>query len=386
MKKSIKELLTMISNGQLNTEHSTQRQFLYGMVQDVLESGEVISKAGAVINSILEFDIQLPAIYFFHNTDTETTNLHDGKQRLLSLYYFCYPTNGCTVTTIINGKQYCNYESLPTELQEKLMNYEFDIVERTGTTQQEEISFKRINKSGLPATDYEILRGMEFGTFMTQFEDYINNYSRIHDSVKPISRGSQAYNLLLTCFNIKDDHSKASNSKTFNRLKESIASVRNNGFDASAYKLDKILNLFNELSKILKKVKEEKILWISNYVIRNNYDENKVKDTFTQAMREENDIPKWNLATLKTYLDSLIAKNKVLCSKRFFGNEIKDQLYHQYGRCQHVNEDGTQCNVTSYSALEVDHKVPWAEGGQTNYMNAQLLCKSHNAAKGKKNN
>lgn len=384
MKKSVKELLTMISNGQLNTEHSTQRQFLYGQEQTLLESGEVTSKAGAVINSILDLNIQLPAIYFFHNKDTNSTNLHDGKQRLLSLYYFCYPTNGCTVTTIINGKQYCNYDALPAELQDKLMNYEFDIVERTGTTKDEEISFKLINKSGLPLIDYEILRGMDFGTFMTQFEDYINNYSKNHDSVNPISRGNQAFKLLLVCFNIKDDHTKASNSKTFNNLKEAIAAVRNNGFDASLYKLDKILNLFNDLSKILKKVKEDRLLWMSNYIIRNNYDENKIKDTFTKAMREENDIPKWDLATLKTYIDSLIRKNKVLCSKRFFTNDVKDQLYHQYGRCQHVNDDGTQCNVTCYSALEVDHKVPWAEGGQTNYMNAQLLCKSHNASKGKK--
>lgn len=91
MQKTLRELLEMVENGELNTEHSTQRKFLYADEPALLESGEQTTKAGAVINSILELGIQLPAIYFFHNTDTNTINLHDGKQRVLSLYYFAKP-------------------------------------------------------------------------------------------------------------------------------------------------------------------------------------------------------------------------------------------------------------------------------------------------------
>lgn len=384
MKLKVSQLMEMIKSGELKTEHSTQRQFLYGSTACILETGETTTKAGSVIHSMLELNIQLPAIYFFHNTDTNTTNVHDGKQRLLSIYYFINPCYNHITTAKLFDRDYSNADSLPEELREKLLNYEFDIVERSGTTREEELSFKLINTCGLPLTDYEVLAGMQFGTFITQFENYINNLSKRMDSIKDIGRGAQAYSILLVCFDIRDDHSCASKSRTFNKLNEQLKAVRNLPFNAADWKLDKILNLYNNLTKILKKVKEEKLLFISNYVIRNNFDENKVTDAFTALMREENDIGRWDDNTIRTYINTLIQKNMRLYSKRFFTPDVKDELYRQFGRCQHINEDGTQCNVTNYSALEVDHKIPWSEGGQTNIMNAQLLCKAHNTSKGKK--
>lgn len=388
MQKTVRELLEMISKGELNTEHSTQRRFLYADEAHLLESGEETTKAGAVINSILELGIQLPALYFFANTDTNTLNLHDGKQRLLSIYYFVNPTINCTVTTIINGRTYSNFNALDSDMQEQLMNYVFDIVERTGTTEQEEISFKLINKCGLPLTDYEVVRGMFYGPFLTQFETYIEAISRRLDNVRSIGRGMQAYNILLNLFQIPLDHTSLAKSRAFDLLKNRLRQVRNTSFNAADYKADTFLNKFNELMKITTKklFKEERAMNIISYCIVNNYNIDKVIDSFRAAARSENDISSWDMQTLKTYIDVLIREDKALCPIRFFSKDIKDRLYQQYGRCQHVDEDGTQCNVSAYSALEVDHIVPWAEGGQTNITNAQLLCKSHNAAKGKRLN
>lgn len=388
MKKTLKELINMIDNGTLNTEHSTQRQFLYANEQTILESGEITTKAGAVINSILELKIQLPAIYFFYNTDTNTTNLHDGKQRVLSAYYFIKPNQYCSVSTIINGENYSNFNALDQEMQDRLMNYEFDIVERSGTTAEEETSFKLINKSGMPLTDYEIVKGMFFGPFLTQFENYVEGVSKRLDNIKEIARGAQAYNILLNIFQITLDHNSLVKSRAFDELKARLRQVRNNNFDAAAYKADIFLTKFNELMSISckKLFKEERAMNIISYCLKNNYNLDRVIDSFRVAARRENDMGAWDMQTLKTYIDALIKKNKILCATRFFSKEIKDELYRTYGRCQHVDEYGRQCNVTSYSALEVDHIIPWAEGGQTNIRNAQLLCKSHNVSKGKKLN
>ena len=386
MQKTLKELLEMVENGELNTEHSTQRKFLYADEPALLESGEQTTKAGAVINSILELGIQLPAIYFFHNTDTNTINLHDGKQRVLSLYYFINPTRECSVTTILNSHSYSNFNALDLEKQEQLMNYTFDIVERTGTTEQEEISFKLINKSGLPLTDYEVVRGMFYGSFLTQFENYIEAASRRLDNIKPIGRGIQAYNILLNLFQISLDHTSLNKSRAFDLLKNRLRQVRNSPFVAADYKADIFITKFNELMRITTKklFKEERAMSIITYCISNNYDIDKVIDTFRAAARGENDISSWDMQTIKTYIEALIKQNKTLCPTRFFSKDVKDQLYKTYGRCQHVTEEGLQCPITAYSALEVDHVIPWAEGGQTNITNAQLLCKSHNAAKGKR--
>lgn len=95
-----------------------------------------------------------------------------------------------------------------------------------------------------------------------------------------------------------------------------------------------------------------------------------------------NDIISWDMQTHKTFIDKFILNNLKLCPQRKFNKDIKDILYQRSARCAHIDENGQRCTETSYSKLEVDHIVPWANGGQTTLDNAQLLCKHHNASKG----
>ena len=47
--------------------------------------------------------------------------------------------------------------------------------------------------------------------------------------------------------------------------------------------------------------------------------------------------------------------------------------------------DSKAAILNTNHSFEVDHIIPWANGGQTTLDNAQLLCKYHNASKGNKN-
>ena len=143
MQKTVREIIDMINRGELNYNQSTQRKFVYASIEAQLPCGKT-TKSGSLINAILEEGIQLPAVYFWYNTDTNKLNIHDGKQRLLSLYYFINPTATINITTIRNGKV-TNFDALSDEDQEKLLNYTFDIVERSGTSVEEERSFYLIN-------------------------------------------------------------------------------------------------------------------------------------------------------------------------------------------------------------------------------------------------
>jgi hypothetical protein len=49
------------------------------------------------------------------------------------------------------------------------------------------------------------------------------------------------------------------------------------------------------------------------------------------------------------------------------------------GRCSYISPDGRRC--TSKHALEIDHKIPIAFGGQSTPDNLQLLCRAHNQYK-----
>ncbi len=81
------------------------------------------------------------------------------------------------------------------------------------------------------------------------------------------------------------------------------------------------------------------------------------------------------------------AELTVLDSKRSFNEAERIKIYRaQEGLCQECLKLGlpkTEAQV-SWSGYQADHIVPWIKGGQTAKWNGQVLCTSHNAAKGSK--
>ena len=381
MQKTVREIIDMINTGKLQYNQSTQRKFVYADMDAQLDCGKT-TKSGSLIHSILEYDIQLPAVYFWHNTDTGHLNIHDGKQRLLSLYYFINPTPNINFTTIRNGKA-MNFNALSTADQDKLLNYTFDIVERTGTSEEEEKSFYLINTNSVNLTSYECLSGMLHGTFLTQFEYFVEHAAKTMDQVKPIGRGEQAYKLLLTMFDLCDSKKAAGNDKSMLLLCDRIRPLRDNWFDPKSFSFDEILQVFNEFSRVTK-VKEDRALAVAAYIVRKNYEADDVINLYRKSIKGINDIGSWDIDTHKTFIDYFVENgySASLDPKRNFDKEIKDQLYARSNCCAHIDDNGNHCTETNYSKLEVDHITPWSKGGRTILANAQLLCKHHNTSKG----
>ena len=381
MQKTVREIIDMINAGKLQYNQSTQRKFVYADMDAQLDCGKT-TKSGSLIHSILEYDIQLPAVYFWHNTDTGHLNIHDGKQRILSLYYFINPTPNINFTTIRNGKA-MNFNALSSADQDKLLNYTFDIVERTGTSEEEEKSFYLINTNSVNLTSYECLSGMLHGTFLTQFESFVEHSAKTMDQVKPIGRGEQAYKLLLTMFDLCDSKKATSNDKSMLLLCDRIRPLRDNWFDPKSFSFDEILQVFNEFSRVTK-VKEDRALAVAAYIVRKNYEADDVINLYRKSMKGINDIGSWDIDTHKTFIDYFVENgySASLDPKRNFDKEIKDQLYARSNCCAHIDDNGNHCTETNYSKLEVDHITPWSKGGRTILANAQLLCKHHNTSKG----
>lgn len=386
MQKTVKEIIDMINAGTLNYNQSTQRKFVYADMDAQLDgyNGKV-TKAGSLIHSILEEDIQLPAVYFWHNTETKSLNIHDGKQRLLSIYYFINPTPQFTINTVRNGKG-TNFAALSQADKDKLLNYTFDIVERSGTSAEEERSFYLINTNSVNLTAYECVSGMLHGNYLTGFENYIDRLAVTKTVIKPIHRGEQAYRFLLTMFDIADSKKTLGADPAIINLCDAIRDLRNNTFDPKRQRFNEILELFADLATVTKnsKIKEERLLAVAAYVIRKNYLALDIKQLYERSVAQRNDIASWDLATHKTFIDYFVENNYAasLDPQRNFTKDIKDQLYAQSGRCANVDTSGNLCTETNYSKLEVDHITPWSKGGRTILGNAQLLCKHHNTSKG----
>lgn len=378
MQKTVKEIIDMINRGELNYNQSTQRKFVYASIEAQLPCGKT-TKSGSLINAILEEGIQLPAVYFWYNTETGKLNIHDGKQRLLSLYYFINPTATINITTIRNGKATI-FDALSDKDQETLLNYTFDIVERSGTSVEEERSFYLINTNSVNLTSYECISGMLHGTFLTEFENYIDCMSKTMDAVNPVNRGEQAYKFLLAMFNLHDSKKAASNDKSMMCLSDAIRPLRNNIFEAKDFSFNEIIYVFSELSKATK-IKEDRAIAVATYIVRSGYRSDDIVDYYRRCMKEINDISSWDITTHKTFIDAFV-NGLQLDPQRNFTKDIKDELYRKSPRCAHISDDGTRCTESSYNKLEVDHILPWSKGGRTKLDNAQLLCKSHNTSKG----
>lgn len=380
MIKTVRELMDMLNEGKLHTEQSTQRSFLYNNSHDQIignEYGGKITRAGAVVNAIIERDISLPPLYFWKNTDTGELNVLDGKQRLLSIYYFIYPTKDIVVTTRINGYN-AQFVSLTEEDKNKLLDYEFAIIEVSGNKTEEEKHFFAINKNGVPLTDYECIRGMYYGPFIYDFENYIENKRKVFDSIKEIGRGEQALKLLYKFFDLSIDKQSAAKSSSLNTLKDRLVPLRQNRFNPANFNANEIIETFNDIMSLKGiNVSEDIALTIANYIIRRNYNSINIINAYRICCANINDISKWDIETHKIFIERLINDNMILDGKRFFSKEDKDNLYKKFHSCQEVG-----CTEDRYNMLEVDHIKPWSDGGRTILDNAQLLCKHHNTSKG----
>lgn len=330
------------------------------------EDGE-LTKAGNIIRSILQFDIQLPALFFWEKENGEY-NIHDGKQRILSLYYFIKPNKDINIITRLHGKEY-GYIGLEKEQREKLLDYKFDIVVKKGKPEQEENSFYLINTNSEPLTDYESLRGMFHGTWIYEFEKYLEAKSKVIDKIVKIGRGLQSILFLYNCFGLLGEKDAPLRVRTY------LRGIRNNSFEQQDYDLDKIIEIFAEFSKITS-VKDEKAIQVASYIVAKGWDKDKIMDYYRKRMREINDIKSWKMETHRVAITRLIQDNIECDGKRLFTDEDKSVLYKRSQRCAEIG-----CSISSYKELETDHFTPWSKGGSTILGNAQLLCKLHNASK-----
>lgn len=385
MKKTVAELITMYEGNILHTDQTTQRKFIYADVEDIPTSVGMTSHAGDLITSIMDRDIQLPALYFWRTVgDPEVPdyaedqyNIHDGKQRFLSIYYFVKGH----ISAVVHNKE-CRFSDLSVEDKKKLLTYTFDIVVREGTKAQEEESFILINTRSIPLTMYEALRGAYYGKFFTEFEAYVNSYPG--NSIKNVGRGEQAIWLLYTALGIVT----CPDRKQLSTLaKKELSICRNDSFDRHKNNFDKIIEVFCKLQpsfgglvNIDNNKNPHKMWRIATFIV-DNYAKyiDKIVAYYAGGWVASNDIKKWKYEVHVTAIKALVRDDVHCAYNRFFSDDVKRTLFEKSHKC-------ARCGKTfNYNDLDVDHILPWSKGGMTILDNAQLMCRSCNASKGKNN-
>ncbi len=354
-------------NGKLTIQPEFQRNYIYN-------DGK---KDVAVIESVLK-GYPLGLIYFVE-VDDEKYEVLDGQQRITSLGRF--KTNKFPIKDKNGMQQY--FDGLAGNLQEKILNTPLTIYICKGEESEIKEWFKTINIVGVPLNDQELLNSIYSGSFVTLAKKQFSN-----------SRNSnvQKWSAYITGDVNRQDI-----------LKTALEWVSKGKIDdyMSKHRFD---DNINELVSYFDSV----IDWVSTVFVDV---EPSMRGREWGRLYEEYHLQAYNPSHVSERVQELLGDPQVqdkkgiyefvlgmeedfsLINIRVFDEMTKRAVY-KY-QTDIANEKGiSNCPICASSGtsnkdriyklneMDADHVTAWSRGGSTDIDNCQMLCKTHNRAKG----
>lgn len=355
--------------GKLTIQPEYQRNYIYA---------EQNREAG-VIDSIIK-GYPLGIIYFNKVNDNEFEVL-DGQQRITSIGRFV--TDKFAIKDHNGMEQY--FSGLAKDIQERILNTTLLIYECSGTETEIKEWFKTINIAGVPLNVQELLNAVYSGSFVTMAKEEFSNSqnANIQKWSSYISGSANRQDFLHTALewvskgNIGDYMSLHRQDKNINELKTYFNSV------------------LNWIESVFKSVESEMrgLDWGRLYEAyhKKAYDINKV-DTMVKQLYGDPYVK--NRKGVFEYILSGCEDTKLL-DVRIFDEATKRAVYAkqtQDAECEHISNcplcalghDANKNRIWKISEMDADHVAAWSKGGATSIDNCQMLCKTHNRAKGNK--
>lgn len=328
--------------GKLNIRPPYQREFIYKDKQ-----------RDAVINTLTR-DFPLNVMYWAV-CDDGSYEVIDGQQRTISI---CQYVEG---DFAFNDRYFHN---LQTDEQEQILNYKLMIYLCSGTDSQKLEWFKTINIAGEKLTDQELRNAVYAGPWLSDAKRYFSKTD------------CAAYNIggdYLVGTAIRQDY-----------LETVIGWIGNGEIEAYMAKQQLKPNA-NELwlyfqsiinwvkTTFVKYRKEMKgVEWGELYAEFKNgeFDSVKLESEISKLMEDEDVTKKKGI-----YAYVLTHKEKHLSIRAFSDNQKRESYERQKGICTVCKEH------FELNEMEADHITPWHDGGKTNALNCQMLCKEDNRRK-----
>lgn len=356
-------------SGKLTIQPEYQRNYIYA-------DGK---KDVAVIQSILK-GYPLGLIYFNKVADDKFEVL-DGQQRITSIGR--YATGKFAVKDQNDLEQY--FSGLPQDKQDKILNTELLIYECQGSESEIKEWFKTINIAGVPLNNQELLNAVYSGPFVTLAKAEFSNSQNANIQMWSayISGNVNRQDYLATALDwvshghVGDYMSQHRYDDNINELKTYFTSVID--WTSSVF-----IDVKNEMCGLE---------WGRLY---EQYHQNAYSPTdVSQRLHELYADPYvTNKRGIVEYILSGCSDTKLL-NIRIFGEADKQTVYEQQtitAREQGISNcplcamgnDANHDRIWKLSEMDADHVTAWSKGGSTDISNCQMLCKTHNRAKGNK--
>lgn len=359
-------------SGKLVIQPEYQRNYIYA--SDGGGKREV-----AVIDSILkEYPIGL---IYFNKVSEDKFEVLDGQQRITSIGRFV--TNKFAIKDE-NGMEQ-TFGGLASDKKKKILETKLLIYECEGTESQIKEWFRTINIVGVPLNNQELLNAVYSGPFVTLCKEEFSN--------------SQNANIQKWSAYIKG----SANRQDFLERALDWVSKGNISEYMTRHRYDRNIN---EVKTYFNTV----IDWVSSIFIEV---EDEMKGLEWGRLYEEYHSKSYNPKKVleevkKLYADSYVKKRKgifeyilggsvdtKLLEVRVFDEAIKKSVHSKqtaeakengHSNCPlcAIGHDSNKNKVWTLKEMDADHVTAWSKGGATDIKNCQMLCKTHNRAKGNK--
>jgi 5-methylcytosine-specific restriction endonuclease McrA len=353
--------------GKLTIQPEYQRNYIYA-------DGK---KDVAVIESILK-GYPLGLIYF-NKVSSNCLEVLDGQQRITSFGRFV--TNKFAIQDESGMQQY--FDGIASDKRDKILSTKLLIYECEGEETEIKDWFKTINIYGVPVNHQEILNAVYSGPFVTLAKVEFSNSqnSNIQKWGAYISGSVNRQDFLERALewvsegNIDDYMSRHRYDKNITELKAYFNSVidwvstvfTDVESEMRGLEWGRLYEEYHSKSYSPAKVsKDVKKLYADPYVKNRKgifeYILGNSVDTKLLDVRIFDEATKKSVYTVQTKkAESSGKSNCLLCA---------------------IGHDANKSKIWKLGEMDADHVTAWTKGGATNVKNCQMLCKTHNRAKG----
>jgi hypothetical protein len=358
-------------SGKLTIQPEYQRNYIYAS-----EGGK---REVAVIESILKgYPIGL---IYFNKVNSDNFEVLDGQQRITSLGRFV--TNKFAIKDENGNEQL--FGGFATDKKNKILNTKLLIYECEGTESEIKEWFRTINIAGVPLTNQELLNAVYSGPFVTLAKEEFSNSknSNIQKWSAYISGSANRQDFLERALewvskdNVSEYMSRHRFDNNIGELKDYFTSV-----------IDWVSTLFIDVESEMKGLE-----WGRLYETykKKPYNSKTVSDELKKLY---GDPYVKNRRGIFEYILGGSVDTKLI-EVRVFDDATKKTVYtKQTAEAEKKNisncplcalgHDSNKTKIWKLAEMDADHVTAWSKGGATDIKNCEMLCKTHNRAKGNK--
>lgn len=357
-------------DGKLIIQPEYQRNYIYG-------DGK---KDVAVVESLLK-GYPLGLIYFVKNND-ETFEVLDGQQRITSFARFV--NNSWTFAVEWKGRlRY--YDSLDKDEQDKITGTPLTIYVCEGEPSEIQEWFEIINIAGVPLVKQELRNASYHGPFVTRARAVFSNTGdsnmrRWQTYIKGDPKRQAVLEVALDWVSnghIDDYMAEHRNDDSIDRLKNHFDTVIDwidslfdyTGNEVRGLDWGRLYNEYHGKAYSKDRITERVETLLADPQVTNK------RGIFEYILGAESDT---SLLNVRVFDDRT--------KKAVYERQTKEAKDNEQSNCPFcaLGNDNNATRIWKINEMDADHVTAWSKGGMTDISNCQMLCKTHNRAKGNK--